>query len=156
VCALIVDAIAHVGQIARLHSGRIAMKRQTSPAYQAMTGTARHMLELIEGELARCNSVTVPIRFADFVALGIREGSCGFALRQVVLFGFADVERGPLPARINTFRLSTRWQSIDATEAARLQVLARKPEPRPKAIHRPRTTRRPAPSMPRMPWDTAP
>jgi hypothetical protein len=100
------------------------MDRDTSPAFQALTETARHVLELIEGELARCGGDTVAIRLVDFVNLGVAPSSIGFSLRQVTLLGFVGVERGPPPAHISTFWLSTRWQSIDATDAARLKAAA--------------------------------
>ena len=128
--------------------------RDMSLAYQAMTGAARHMLALIERELARSDGHTVAIRLVDFENLGVRPGTCGFALRQVVLFGFVNVEPGPLPRRISTFRLSDHWQFIDAVEAMRLRVEARNPKPRPKPVAKPRTMRQ-VPSLAKMSWDRA-
>ena len=60
-------------------------KRQMlqSPAYAALTGTARDMLALIERELVRCGGDTVTITLTDFANLGVRLGS-------TALLGAAD------------------------------------------------------------------
>ena len=126
--------------------------RDTSPAYRALLPSARKILALIDREVTRGGGVA-QIRLADFADFGVPSGIGGLALRQVALLGFVTVERGPPSNRINTFRLSDDWQRIDTVEAARLRTEAKKPKPKPKPVGKPRTMKRPTPSLPAVSWD---
>jgi len=66
------------------------------------------------------------------------------------MLGFVTVERGPGRRHPNVYRLSTRWQSIDADEAKRLRAQVHLPKPRAPQPVRPRSLKRQAPSLPRI------
>ena len=128
-----------------------------SPAYAALSPAGRKVLAAIEREVERGGGVVV-ISFADFARrCDVSHSAAYSGLKQVALLGFASAETGPRPRRIHTIRLRDNWQGIDADEARRLHLQARLPKQQqavPKPV-KPRSIRRPAPSLPRMPWDDA-
>ena len=77
--------------------------------------------------------------------------------------GLIEIEPGP--RRANIFKLSNRWRTVDAVEAARLSVLARElkplrvaapklekpaPAPKPVKVERPRMSERRIVSLPKL------
>ena len=87
-------------------------ERDSSPAYRALSPSARNVLGLIERQVEHKGGVAV-LSFSDIeVLLGITHGTCGYALRQVRLLGFVAVERvSARPRLVNSFRLSPHWQN---------------------------------------------
>ena len=80
-------------------------ERDSSPAYRALSPSARTVLALIERQVTHGGGVAA-ISFSDIESsCGITHGTCGFALRQVRLLGFVTVERGRPARLVNSFRL---------------------------------------------------
>ncbi len=102
------------------------LERASSPAYRALSPCGRKVLAPIEGEVQRCGGVAA-VRCSTIEWLtNVPHSTCGFAQRQIRLLGFVSVELvydGPRP--INSFKLSSRWQSIGTDEARRLAAQAR-------------------------------
>lgn len=94
-----------------------------SPAYAALSSTARRVLQVIEVEVARGNGVAA-ISFGDSARLcGTARSTACLALRLLGLLGFINIE----PGRVRRFTLCDGWQSLDAVEAKRLRRQTRLP-----------------------------
>jgi hypothetical protein len=118
-----------------------------SPAYQVLTEAGRRVLDAVEGEVER-NGPTV-IRIERLAKLtGMSKGAAFVGGKQITMLGFFSVTQGPRPHRLNTFRFSDAWQSINMDEAERLALRARLPkEPAPAPVVPPPRERR-TPSLP--------
>ena len=119
--------------------------RATSPAYKALSPSARKVLALIDSEVACCDGAAV-ISYSDIKRrCDVTHGTAGYTLRQVRTLGFVSVERVAARSRyVNTFRLSSQWQSIGTDEAHRLAVRARLSQSRPPLrMPKPRTPKQP-------------
>ena len=105
--------------------------RDSSPAFKALSPSARKVLALIDSEVGRCGGAAA-ISFSHIERrCGVIHGTCGFALRAVRLLGFVTVRLAPgPPRRVNVFQLSDDWQSIDTVKAQRLAAQARLPKSR--------------------------
>jgi hypothetical protein len=125
---------------------RIDMLR--SPAYCALSLSARRILDRIEIELADhsgSDNGKLPITFNDFEKYGLDRHSIGPAIRELVALGFIEITE---PGRAgnaehrkpNLFRLTYRasadvrgdgtheWMKISEEDAAHLARLARSPK----------------------------
>ena len=120
-------------------------ERDSSPAYRALSPSARTVLALIERQIEHKGGVAV-LSFSDIeTLLGITHGTCGYALRQVRLLGFVAVERvSARSRRVNSFRLSPHWQTIDVDEAHRLAVQARLSQSGPLRVPKPKAKQQPS------------
>ena len=122
--------------------------RDSSPAYRALSPAGRNVLGLIERQIEHKGGVAT-LSYSDIEILcGVTHGNCGFALRQVRLLGFVNVELVFARHRlVNTFRPSTHWQTIGTDEAHRLAAEARLPKSRPVQVPKSRTLKRQTPSL---------
>jgi hypothetical protein len=116
------------------------MTRDSSPAYRALSPSARTVLGFIDRQVERGGGVAT-ISYSDIEFLcGVTHGNCGFALRQVRLLGFVNVELAFARSRhVNTFTMADGWRNLDGDEAHRLAVRARLPLSRPLRMPKPRT-----------------
>ena len=134
--------------------------RENSPAYAALPRNARRVFAAIERAIGDGSSASVS--YTSFWLDHNIEGKLvSPSLKLLDHLGLIDIESGP--NRSTVFRLSTRWRTIDALEAARLVKLARLPKPprvvapkpaptpKPATVERPRTMQRRVPSLLRLP-----
>ena len=99
---------------------------KNSPAYAVLPPGARRVLRAIERSIGDGSSASVS--YTSFWLDHNIEGKLvSPSLKLLNHLGMIDIESGPY--RSNVFRLSTRWRTIDALEAARLVKLARLPKP---------------------------
>jgi hypothetical protein len=99
--------------------------RERSPAFVVLPKTARRMLGVIE---KAAGGGSVEMSYASLMH-DHRFGrpSVSASVKALVALGWIDVEAGP--RLVNRYRLSRRWATIDAGEAARLVREARKVMP---------------------------
>ena len=128
-------------------------ERSQSAAYATLTPCARKVLAVIEGKIAEGGGGP-SVSLIDLATLsGVSDSTAFLAQKQAVLLGFVNIKQGPCPR--NAYQLANGWRDLDADEAMRLRKRACKPMPKAPKPVKPRTMKRQAPSMPRMPWDDA-
>jgi hypothetical protein len=123
----------------------IAMLR--SPAWRALSLSARRVLDRIEIELAdHCGTDNgkLPVTYDDFVRYGIERHAIGPAIREIVALGFVGITEAGRAGNAdwrkpNLFRLTFRntkyaptneWQKISEEQAAPIARAARMAPPR--------------------------
>ena len=140
-------------------AGRSEVRK--SPAFEALSVGGKRALKVIEEEVRGGGSAITLDELmdrADLCRSSVRRG-----IRQCELVGFIAVAMGP--RRVNLFKLSDGWKSLDAAEAKRRMKLAKEPTP-PRQSSAPPTARqakvrveveqppveRRAPSLPQVQW----
>jgi hypothetical protein len=140
--------------------------RSESPAYAALTPSARKMLAVIEAQIGGGSSASVS--YSDFaLEHRIARATISKSVKALVALGMIEVSPGK--RLVGTYRISSGWRSIDARAAAQLVALAREPMPQRRfekrqplpmrqakaarpMVARPRAVQRRVPSLVRLPW----
>ena len=137
------------------------MERANSPAYAALTKSTRKVLGAIEAAIG--DKASAAVTYSDLMFTHhIGRPSISKGLKALDALGMIDIEPGPRAG--NVFRLSNRWRTINANEAARLSREARKllpqrrherrrvpVQPPPQQVIEPVATDGPVPFMERRP-----
>jgi hypothetical protein len=112
--------------------------REGSPAFAALSRSARRVFAAIEAAIGDGNSASVS--YVDFrLDHHIGRKAVSPSLKLLDHLGLIEIEPGP--RLVNVFRFSNRWRTIDEVEAKRLAAVAREvrahcrfgkpPEPKP-------------------------